>query len=226
MKTLSHPYHPTDIEFTDYMANTMSLPALLSSFTFGTLVIFCLTAAGLNVLRPTLTRRDKVLAGWFVYTGCIHFFFEGYFVFNHQRMPGMMDLFGQLWKEYAQADSRYLTSEPFVLCMEAITAFAWGPLSFLTAWMIVVRSPCRYPTQLLVSMGQLYGDILYYATSMMDEYHHAVSYSRPEAYYYFGYFIFMNSFWIVIPAYCMYQSYSELVELLDRVQVPTRRKAS
>lgn len=37
-------------------------------------------------------------------------------------MGGANDLFGQLWKEYAMSDSRYLTSEPFVLCMETITA--------------------------------------------------------------------------------------------------------
>ncbi len=37
-------------------------------------------------------------------------------------MPGMQDLFGQLWKEYAMSDSRYLTSDPFVLCMETVTA--------------------------------------------------------------------------------------------------------
>lgn len=34
----------------------------------------------------------------------------------------MQDLFGQLWKEYAMSDSRYLTSDPFVLCMETVTA--------------------------------------------------------------------------------------------------------
>ena len=37
-------------------------------------------------------------------------------------MAGMQDLFGQLWKEYAHSDSRYLTSDPFVLCMETVTA--------------------------------------------------------------------------------------------------------
>lgn len=37
-------------------------------------------------------------------------------------MGGATDLFGQLWKEYALSDSRYLTSDPFVLCMETITA--------------------------------------------------------------------------------------------------------
>ena len=37
-------------------------------------------------------------------------------------LSGKQDLFGQLWKEYAFSDSRYLTSDPFVLCMETITA--------------------------------------------------------------------------------------------------------
>jgi hypothetical protein len=37
-------------------------------------------------------------------------------------MGPAQDLFGQLWKEYALSDSRYLTSDPFVLCMETVTA--------------------------------------------------------------------------------------------------------
>lgn len=37
-------------------------------------------------------------------------------------MAGYSDLFGQLWKEYAKSDSRYLTWDPFTLCMEATTA--------------------------------------------------------------------------------------------------------
>lgn len=54
--------------------------------------------------------------------GTIHFFFEGYFALNHTRMAPSQTFFGQLWKEYSMADSRYLTSDPFVLCMETTTA--------------------------------------------------------------------------------------------------------
>lgn len=46
----------------------------------------------------------------------------GYFSLNHTRMATMGDFFGQLWKEYALSDSRYLTSDPFVLTMETTTA--------------------------------------------------------------------------------------------------------
>lgn len=66
--------------------------------------------------------------------------------------------------------------------------------------MILVKSPYRHPTQMIASMGQFYGDVLYYATSMLEDFYHAKSYSRPETYYYWGYFIFLNTFWIIIPA--------------------------
>jgi len=46
----------------------------------------------------------------------------GYFAINHRSMGSLQDVFGQLWKEYALSDSRYLTQDPFVLCMETITA--------------------------------------------------------------------------------------------------------
>lgn len=42
-------------------------------------------------------------------------------------MGPAQDLFGQLWKEYAFSDSRYLTSDPFVLCMETVTAVCVSP---------------------------------------------------------------------------------------------------
>jgi len=150
--------------------------------------------------------------------GCIHFFFEGYFAYNFRHMGGMQDLFGQLWKEYSLSDSRYLTQDAFVLCMETIPAVScphtwslpnrantsttqvfWGPFSFLTAAFIATDHPLRYPFQIIVSLGQLYGDVLYYATCMFDHWILDRTYTRPESFYYWGYFVFMNSFWIVIP---------------------------
>lgn len=47
---------------------------------------------------------------------------------HHDRMAPAQDLFGQLWKEYALSDSRYMTSDTLVLCMETMTvvSFAYG----------------------------------------------------------------------------------------------------
>jgi cholestenol delta-isomerase len=52
---------------------------------------------------------------------------------NHTRMAGMQDFFGQLWKEYALSDSRYMTSDTFVLVMESYTAVRLCFVSLLVA---------------------------------------------------------------------------------------------
>jgi len=75
----------------------------------------------------------------------------------------------------------------------------WGPLSYVTAYMITVRHPYRFPIQAIVSLGQIYGLILYYATSLFDLYHKNISYCRPGAYYFWFYFFFVNFIWMVIP---------------------------
>jgi cholestenol delta-isomerase len=41
---------------------------------------------------------------------------------------------------------------------------------------------------------------------MFDHYILDRTYTRPEAAYFWGYFVFMNSFWIVIPFYLMCSS--------------------
>lgn len=36
-------------------------------------------------------------------------------------MPGRMDFFGQMWKEYGLSDSRYIFCDPLLLCMEILS---------------------------------------------------------------------------------------------------------
>ncbi|KAL6703947.1 hypothetical protein ACN47E_008885 [Coniothyrium glycines] len=201
-----HPYYPLEVEIVGYLANKWGTVELLSMFFPGVAVICVLTYMGVMRLRPNASTADLTTIMWFVLCGCIHSFFEGYFAYNFRTMGERGDLFGELWKEYALSDSRYLTQDAFVLCMETVTAVFWGPGSFLTAYLISIDHPVRYSAQLIVSLGQFYGDVLYYATSLFDHYILNLSYSRPEQFYYWGYFVLMNAFWIVIPGYLMFQS--------------------
>ena len=65
--------------------------------------------------------------------------------------------------------------------------------------LITIDHPLRHPFQALVSLGQLYGDVLYYATSMFDHYYKGLTYCRPEAYYFWCYYFALNFIWIVVP---------------------------
>jgi cholestenol delta-isomerase len=83
--------------------------------------------------------------------------------------------------------------------MESITALFWGPLSFLLAGFIATDHPLRHPLQIIISLGQLYGDVLYYGTCAFEFLVNGLEFSRPERYYFWGYFMLLNMFWIVIP---------------------------
>ena len=104
---------------------------------------------------------------------------------------------------------RYLTNNNFVLCVETMTVLLWGPGCLLVAALVVTRSAWRYPLQMIVSVGHLYGDTLYYATSFFDHAVNGISYSRPEGFYFWFYFVGANAVWIVIPAILIYQSASK-----------------
>lgn len=93
--------------------------------------------------------------------------------------------------------------------METVTAVFWGPLSFACAWCIVADHPLRHPLQSIVSLGQLYGDVLYYATCTFQHALTGTEYSRPELAYFLGYYVLLNAFWIIIPLGLLLQSTRE-----------------
>jgi cholestenol Delta-isomerase len=95
-KAVSHPYYPVEAEITGYLANEYGVPTLLAAFAAG-----CATIFGVTYVLVTRTRRDistseLLTVLWFTLCGFIHFFFEGYYVYNFRAMGGLQDIFGQL----------------------------------------------------------------------------------------------------------------------------------
>ncbi|PLB48167.1 EBP-domain-containing protein [Aspergillus steynii IBT 23096] len=197
--TALHPYYPLDAPIHGYVANETPLLSLLTTASVGAAALLGATLGLVSFLRPSLTRAERIAILWFVLSGTLHCFFEGYFMIHHDRMASAQDFFGQMWKEYALSDSRYMTSDTLVLCMETMTVLLWGPLCLLVAYSIFTRSSLRHPLQLTACMSHLYGDSLYYATSLYDHYVHDRPYSRPEPYYFWIYYFLMNFIWIVKP---------------------------
>ncbi|KAI9650940.1 hypothetical protein NHQ30_000975 [Ciborinia camelliae] len=138
--TQYHPYHPVDIHLSGkFVANTFSPSTLIIAFGTTWAVLLGATLFAVRRFYPRLSIKDQGFVLWFVLSksgmrlwlsviksdiwiaGSIHIFFEGYFVYNHARMASMTDFFGQLWKEYALSDSRYMSSNSFLLTIETWT---------------------------------------------------------------------------------------------------------
>jgi cholestenol delta-isomerase len=242
-----HPYYPPDLVLPGFMPNEITVPILLMSFAGAAGFVFWVTSVLARTVQPGISKGKLLTAMWFMLCGCIHLFFEGisavialclagilltsprlpigYFARHNGAMPARIDLFGQLWKEYAKSDRRYLTRDSFVVCMETVTAVAWGPLSFLVGWLVIKDSPFRHPLQIIVSLGQLYGDVLYYATFFFDESVYDAVYCRPESFYFWVYFVMLNGFWIVIPAWLVLQSTIESTKAFRLAQGTAQKRS-
>ncbi|KAI1268653.1 3-beta-hydroxysteroid-Delta(8),Delta(7)-isomerase [Xylariaceae sp. FL1019] len=208
--TPPHPYYPLGVAIPEYTTNDLSTQQILAIFTSACIAVLTPTLCLARHKRPDLSSAELTTVLWFVLCGSIHSCLEGYFAFNAYTIASQETVLAQLWKEYSYSDSRYLTADTFVVCMEAITAVFWSPLSFLCAWFIVSDHPLRHPFQSIVSLGQLYGDVLYYAPCTYEFVSCGTEYSRPELEYFVGYYVFLNAFWIVIPFALLISSTKEI----------------
>ncbi|KAK6843067.1 hypothetical protein PG987_003927 [Apiospora arundinis] len=205
-----HPYYPLGVAIPNYEANSATVPTLLVSLGGMLAGVMLLTSTLALRANPTLTKSSLTVFCWFVLCGSLHCFFEGYFIFNHATLASSQNLFAQLWKEYALSDSRYLTSDPFMLSVESITVFLWGPLSFACAASIVTNSYLRHPLQIIVCMAHLYGVALYYSTSLVETHFTGLAHSRPEFLYFWVYYVGFNLPWAIVPTFLLLDSLQTL----------------
>ncbi|KAI0481557.1 Emopamil binding protein-domain-containing protein [Xylaria cf. heliscus] len=202
----THPYHPLGVRIPTYEANEAPVSVLLAALG-GTLGFAVLSAALVaRKLSPGLRASGLAVFCWFVMNACLHCVFEGYFVLNHETIASSQSLLAQLWKEYALSDSRYLTSDFFMLSVESITVFLWGPLSLANALATARGSPSRHALRIIASVAHLYGVTLYYATSQCEFYFAGRSHSRPEFLYFWVYYVGFNLPWVLVPAFLLFDS--------------------
>ncbi|CAK7235807.1 hypothetical protein SCUCBS95973_009393 [Sporothrix curviconia] len=210
----AQPYYPPGLSMPHYAPNTLPLWQLFAYFlsALGSFLgVLCVIAV---LMKPQFRRAslsDKALFVWF--TMC-------YFVMNHASLAGDQSFRAQLWKEYALSDSRYLTSDPFMLCVEGLTVVVHGTLSFAAAAAIVDgvglpagSSGLRHILQMLVSTVHLFGVLLYYGTLLFQEALQGASHCRPEFLYRWVYFGAMNAPWVVVPIYILYSSASQICQV-------------
>ncbi|XP_075594885.1 3-beta-hydroxysteroid-Delta(8),Delta(7)-isomerase [Balearica regulorum gibbericeps] len=201
METTAHPYWPRSLPLPGYVASARpgwQSACAVAAGGAGLLALGWVLGGAKGGVRGVASRSParRLALGWFLMCAGIHGILEGYFSLRHRELPAATGLLADVWKEYAKADSRYMTSDDFTVAMETVTAWAWGPLSFLTFLAFLRHHPTRYILQLLVSLGQLYGDVLYFATEARAGWSH----SDPRPLYFWGYFVGLNGLWVLVPA--------------------------
>ncbi|KAM4818856.1 3-beta-hydroxysteroid-Delta(8),Delta(7)-isomerase isoform 1-T3 [Thomomys bottae] len=220
-----HPYWPRHLKLDNFVPNDIPswyiVTALFS--VCGVLILITWMLSGRTAVVPLGALRRLTLS-WFAICAFIHLVIEGWFSFYNKAIPGDQSFLSQLWKEYSKGDSRYIICDNFIFCMETITASMWGPLSIWAVIAILRQQPIRYVLQLVISLGQIYGDILYFLMEYQDEFQHS-EFGHPV--YFWFYFVFMNALWLVIPGILLLDSVTQLTHaqsMLDSRVTKAKRK--
>ncbi|KAJ2717176.1 hypothetical protein H4R19_000120 [Coemansia spiralis] len=198
----THPYFPRDAALPHYAPSTLDVYGAFAILGGAIAAVTALSVVLIGQARTRLSCKDKTIVAWMMVCTGIHIVLEGYFSLNHKQLAGMNTVLADLWREYAHADSRYLTSDPFTVIMEGITAVFDGSVAAVAAYGILADSPIRHPAQLATSLAQLYGNVLYMTINYMEGFRH----TNPHPFYFYGYFVMMNAVWMVVPAYLAYDS--------------------
>ncbi|KAJ2029249.1 hypothetical protein H4S03_007494 [Coemansia sp. S3946] len=205
-----HPYFPQSLDLSGYTPPTQSplvlvavMGGALGAVLVGTYVAFTRR----RVRGWALSRSDRLAAMWFVLCAVLHCLYELYYLLHFRTLAATRDILASTWKEYAKSDSRYLAQVPLVLMLESITVAVTGPLCLVAAYGIWTQSlGIRHIAQLCASVLHLYSVVVYFGTEMMA----AESNCRPEALYYYGYFMAMNAPWVVVPVVLATQSFGAI----------------
>uniref|UniRef100_A0A672GVG3 EBP cholestenol delta-isomerase n=2 Tax=Salarias fasciatus TaxID=181472 RepID=A0A672GVG3_SALFA len=204
-----HPYWPRDLLIPTYVPNDRSMSEILV-FLFSVSGVFLLVTwfiTGLGRATGGLGTWRRLALCWFAVCGFVHGVIEGWFCLFYDIIPGDQSFLSQLWKEYSKGDSRYVMADNFTVCMETVTACLWGPFSFWAVYAFLANKPYRFVLQLIISLGQLYGDVLYFFTEHRDGYSHS---ELGHPVYFWFYFVFMNGLWIVIPLALIVDAWKQL----------------
>ncbi|KAL0547430.1 hypothetical protein IC582_017366 [Cucumis melo] len=190
-----HPYVPTDLKLPDYVPISLPLSTILGGYLLSSLFLVLL----LWTLSGRLTKKtkiDRLLMCWWIFTGLTHMVLEGYFVFSPEFYKDKTSFYlAEVWKEYSKGDSRYAARESGIVGIEGLTSVLEGPACILAAYAIASGKSYSYILQFAISLGQLYGTLLYYITAVLD----GDDFSSGPIYYY-SYYVVANSFWLLIPS--------------------------
>lgn len=214
----SNPYYPLGTELAGYEQQILGMPLILAVFFAGAGVA---ATAGLAMTSGRLQGQQRALAIWLLISGLIHLIVEGTFAlqrhFYRNADPTMYLL--ELWKLYANADSRYATADAFTVTMETFTAFVVGSACLASVHGLLAHAAWRWTVILILSTCQLYGTILYFATYWFD----GGDFTRPEPIFFWFFFIFMNAIWLVLPAWAIWYSAAQSMRATATAEKVKRR---
>lgn len=154
----------------------------------------------------------------------IHFSFEGSFLYLStfgRQVNTSVGPFAELWKEYTLADKRWGFADETVVSLEILTVLGAGPLCCYILKQLVRDDPARHYWIVVLSTAELYGGFMTFCPEWLTG---SPNLDTSNPLYLWVYLILMNTIWVVIPLWLMYDSYGHIADSIRSAQAGARAK--
>lgn len=198
------------------IAEYLADPALLAG-----LALFLGTLLAVGRWGKNMDAGTTRVALWYLVNGA----------FIHVTMDGLtggwhfLDLLNQ---HYCRLDRRFLEDESVSWMITQIELFIMAPLCMLTYRAIVRQSPLRYPLEIVTSLCQMWGAMIFFGSEILNKFPNVPVDSQflftfdHCLYFWFGFGA--NLIWVVIPLFFILRSFFELANAANagrRAVAPT-----
>ncbi|XP_064126230.1 emopamil-binding protein-like [Loxodonta africana] len=197
----------------------MGAAAELGAAARGSLLLCAALLAGGCALGLRLGRgrgsADRGALAWLCYDALVHFVLEGAFVYLALvgNVADSSGLLASLWKEYGQADARWLYFDPNLVAVELLTVFLDGSLALFLVYAIVKEKCYRHFIQITLCVCELYGGWMTFSPEWLTG---SPNLNTSNWLYFWVYLVFFNGVWVLAPGLLLYQSWVELRKMHDR----------
>jgi len=180
---------------------------------------------GSKTLLPKNAKwQDRFTFVWLAFDAMIHFSFEGSFLYLStfgRQVNTSVGPFAELWKEYTLADKRWGFADETVVSLEILTVLGAGPLCCYILKQLVRDDPARHYWIVVLSTAELYGGFMTFCPEWLTG---SPNLDTSNPLYLWVYLILMNTIWVVIPLWLMYDSYGHIADSIRSAQAGARAK--
>lgn len=163
----------------------------------------------------SLSCKDRLIGWWMLLNGVyIHILMDG--------LTGFMDRVPSLGALYHILDNRYQLHEIHLDIISCSELVIYAPICIACYIAIHRRSNIRYPLQIIASIFQLFGTIIYVGAEVFTGLKHVpvdreLSFTPFYLLYFWFACVFCNFQWIWIPIAVTVNAYNTIVQTMDKV---------
>ncbi|KAF9806377.1 hypothetical protein IEO21_08686 [Rhodonia placenta] len=186
-----------------------------------------------SLLPKTASVKDKFTFIWLAFDVGIHAAFDTaflYFSLFGRQVNTSAGPLAQLWKDYARADARWGVADPTIVSMELITVIGTGATILYIMQKLVQDDPARHYWIIVLCTAELYGGWMTFAPEWLSG---CQNLNTGDAFYlwcsdstliHVTFAQFLNTIWVFIPVWLMFDSYRYIARSLRVLQKAERAK--